>query len=376
MGKIMFNGVDYTAATSASVTGVKGKNETSYRRGNVNITPDNIGLGNVPNVATDDQTPTFTESTSRENIKSGEKVSTIFGKIKKWFSDLKAVAFSGSYNDLSNKPTIGNGTITIKQAGTSKGTFTTNQTGNTTIELTDNNTTYSTGTASSSGLTKLYTGTGTNTDGTMTQSAINSALSGKASTSVATTSANGLMSSSDKTKLNGIATGANKYTLPSSTSSVLGGVKLSDSTTVTNSTGLALPVTEKNPNVSGSLAAQISQLNTDLKSSISDHITSYHHGATVKSVLCPENGIMITPANWITEYGGVLVAFHHNGTELSTESCSIHIFNNGGKAYSVCGDGHFTFSSSGNVVSVSNVEDWTSFIVILDCPFQISIIES
>ena len=38
------------------------------------------------------------------------------------------------------------------------------------------NTTYSTGTSSSSGLTKLYTGTGTATDGTMTQSAITSEL--------------------------------------------------------------------------------------------------------------------------------------------------------------------------------------------------------
>lgn len=38
---------------------------------------------------------------------------------------------------------------------------------------------------------------------------IHSALSGKAGTSVATTSANGLMSAADKTKLNGIATGAN-----------------------------------------------------------------------------------------------------------------------------------------------------------------------
>lgn len=42
---------------------------------------------------------------------------------------------------------------------------------------------------------------------------INSALSGKAGTSVATTSANGLMSAADKTKLNGIATGATKVTV-------------------------------------------------------------------------------------------------------------------------------------------------------------------
>lgn len=52
---------------------------------------------------------------------------------------LAKVATSGSYNDLSNKPTIGNGTVTITQGGTSKGTFTLNQTGNTTIALTDNN---------------------------------------------------------------------------------------------------------------------------------------------------------------------------------------------------------------------------------------------
>lgn len=99
---------------------------------------------------------------------------------------LSTVAVSGSYNDLSNKPTIptvGNGTVTIKQAGTSKGTFSMNQSGNTTIELTDNNTTYSTGTSSTSGLTKLYTGTGTATDGTMTQAAIKGALDGKSDTS-------------------------------------------------------------------------------------------------------------------------------------------------------------------------------------------------
>lgn len=51
------------------------------------------------------------------------------------------------------------------------------------VPWTDTNTTYSTGTASTSGLTKLYTSTGTNTDGTMTQSAINTALSGKANSS-------------------------------------------------------------------------------------------------------------------------------------------------------------------------------------------------
>lgn len=128
------------------VTGVKGAAESFYRQGNVNLTPANIGLGNVPNVTTNDQTPTFTQAAARENIASGNKLSVIFGKIMKWFADLKTVAFSGSYTDLTNKPTIptvGNGTVTIKQAGAQKGTFTMNQNGNTTIELTDNNTVYS-----------------------------------------------------------------------------------------------------------------------------------------------------------------------------------------------------------------------------------------
>lgn len=38
MAKIILNGIDYTG-----VSGVKGNNETEYRKGEVNITPDNIG---------------------------------------------------------------------------------------------------------------------------------------------------------------------------------------------------------------------------------------------------------------------------------------------------------------------------------------------
>ena len=69
------------------------------------VTAEQIGLDKVPNVATNDQTPTFTEAATRVNITSGETLSTLFGKIKKFFTDLKTVAFTGSYTDLSNKPT-------------------------------------------------------------------------------------------------------------------------------------------------------------------------------------------------------------------------------------------------------------------------------
>ncbi len=46
------------------------------------VTKQQVGLGNVPNLAPSDQIPTFTEATTLANIVSGEKASTLFGKIK------------------------------------------------------------------------------------------------------------------------------------------------------------------------------------------------------------------------------------------------------------------------------------------------------
>lgn len=57
--------------------------------------------GNGSNV-----TVAFTAATTRANIATNEKLSVIMGKLAKWFADLKTVSFSGSYNDLSDKPTI------------------------------------------------------------------------------------------------------------------------------------------------------------------------------------------------------------------------------------------------------------------------------
>ena len=48
--------------------------------------------------------PTFTEASSRTNVASGDSVSTLWGKVKKFFSDLKTVAFSGKYEDLATRP--------------------------------------------------------------------------------------------------------------------------------------------------------------------------------------------------------------------------------------------------------------------------------
>ena len=102
------------------------------------------------------------------------------------------------------------------------------ESGHITISATDTKDTNTTYTLTKSGSTITLTGS----DGSKT-----SVTDADTNTTygVATSSANGLMSSTDKTKLDGIASGANKYTLPPATSSVLGGVKTGAN--ITNSSG-------------------------------------------------------------------------------------------------------------------------------------------
>ena len=159
--------------------------------------------------------------------------------IKSKFESLAKVATSGSYNDLSDKPTIpsvGNGKITVKQGGMTKGTFTVNQTGATTIELTDNDTHYASGTVVTNDATKTGNYGAALTNGNVYLNHVENGavknshkITGSGATTVtsdasgnititstdnnttygvATASANGLMSSTDKSKLDGIAAGA------------------------------------------------------------------------------------------------------------------------------------------------------------------------
>lgn len=193
------------------ITGVKGNKETTYRTGNVNLTPADIGalpddteipvvptiisafendagyltqhqsLTNYPkktelaNVATSGDytdlintptipsteglaTETYVQSKIAEVVNSAPgtldtlnelaqalgnnpnfatTMATELGK-KANTANLATVATSGSYNDLSNTPTIpsvGNGTLTIQKNGTSAGTFTANATTDKTINI-------------------------------------------------------------------------------------------------------------------------------------------------------------------------------------------------------------------------------------------------
>lgn len=76
---------------------------------------------------------TFSDASTRANIASGETIPTILGKIKKYFADLKTVAFTGSYSDLTGAPgvvsTSANGLVGKSSSGNYKYVYTTNATG-------------------------------------------------------------------------------------------------------------------------------------------------------------------------------------------------------------------------------------------------------
>ena len=68
------------------------------------------------------ETSTFTEATTRENLKTGEKHSTMFGKISKWFADLKPLAFVekvGTSNLDTTLTTFYNNRLTTDKVTTS-----------------------------------------------------------------------------------------------------------------------------------------------------------------------------------------------------------------------------------------------------------------
>lgn len=100
------------------VTGVKGAKETAYRRGNVNLTPANIGA-----VATGGDTASnvasFTSSdvadgsasawTTVSKLSSGEKHSSIFAKVSQMFKNVRYLYKMLGTTDISS---IGGGTVT------------------------------------------------------------------------------------------------------------------------------------------------------------------------------------------------------------------------------------------------------------------------
>jgi len=139
------------------------------------VTKTQVGLGNVPNVVTNDQTPTYSESAGVLNLTSGEKLSAALGKIAKAVREL----ISHIGDNVRHVTAAERGAWNGKAAGSH-----------------------------------------THDDRYYTESETDSKLAGKAASNhshpAASASAAGLMSAADKSKLDGIASGANKYTHPAS----------------------------------------------------------------------------------------------------------------------------------------------------------------
>ena len=75
------------------------------------VTKSQVGLGNVPNVSTNDQTPTFSQAAKLVNITTGEKLSIMLGKISKAISDLLSHIESKENPHSVNKTQVGLGNV-------------------------------------------------------------------------------------------------------------------------------------------------------------------------------------------------------------------------------------------------------------------------
>lgn len=97
------------------VTGVKGANETNFRRGNVNITCENIGAlatngnseSNVTTFTSNDSTTG--DSTAPALLTSGETHASIFSKVSTIFKNVRWLLSKMGTKDIS---TLGDGTVT------------------------------------------------------------------------------------------------------------------------------------------------------------------------------------------------------------------------------------------------------------------------
>lgn len=219
-----------------TVTGVKGDSEIVYRTGNINITKNNLGLGNVENKSS----ANIREELTKENITKalGYTPPTIDTNTK-YGLNLEGNTLSLVENGNTSKVTVSTNdtTYTLTQDANNghKITLTPSSGTATTITIPDNNTEYSVATQTTAGLMSAtdkkkldgITGSGASTTviDSLTSTSTTSALSAnqgkvlndKITNKVDKVSGKGLstndFTSTYKTKLDGIATGANNTTV-------------------------------------------------------------------------------------------------------------------------------------------------------------------
>ena len=88
------------------------------------VTKSQVGLGNVPNVATNDQTPTYSDTTTLVTLSSGEKISIAFAKIKRAITTLINHLANKSNPHGVTKSQVGLGNVENKSSATIRGELT------------------------------------------------------------------------------------------------------------------------------------------------------------------------------------------------------------------------------------------------------------
>ncbi len=132
--------------------------------------------------------------------------------------------------------------------------------------------------------------------------------------SAATSSTSGLMSNTDKSKLDGIAMNANNYSLPTATSTVLGGVKVDTS----------LNTSSENPIQNSAVAIKFDNLDTTLstmQSNFQAGCNTIATAITAKGVSTPSNSSPATiAANIAKIQTSVIPAYIYSGTGAAMAS--------------------------------------------------------
>lgn len=165
---------------------------TLIQGSNVTLTPDASGDA-VTIAATDTTYSTMTGATAGVAGSSGLVPAPSAGDQAKFLTGAGTWANAESNQNAFSNVKVGQTTIaadsptdTLEIVAGSNVTVTPDAI-NDTVTIAATDTTYSTGTSSTAGLTKLYGTTGSNTDGAMTQAAVQSALSGYKHTQTAVT---------------------------------------------------------------------------------------------------------------------------------------------------------------------------------------------
>ena len=310
---------------------------TSNKSNPHSVTKSQVGLGNVPNVATNDQTPTYSDTTTFTTLTSGEKISVALAKIKLAITNLINHITNKSNPHSVTKSQVGLGNVENKSSETIRG------------EITKANVTTALG----------YTPPTTNT-----------------TYSAATTSSNGLMTSDMVTKLNGIATGANAYTHPNSgaTAGTYRSVTVNDQGHVTAGSNPTITIAQGGTGATTAKAAEYNILKDMPESTVA--ITDNTIFVFKKTVPDSTNGVFVWKyATLIWDYikGKIssvlgLTSTQYNGNSATaTKATSINtveasddtyrniFFNRANDSTMVCYDTDFQYNPATNTAKIGSV---------------------